>query len=86
MRYPRAHSKHVLPFRVLACSSWSPADQDGDGTKSLWQAVLLCIEWGREKPPFADWAPRPVGQCAASSQDWQQFGCRERRSAEAIGS
>jgi hypothetical protein len=43
----------------------------------------------REKPPFADRAPRLVGQCDASPRDRQLLGCRragsQRRAIRTVG-
>jgi hypothetical protein len=48
--------------------------------------LVYSIQWDREKPPFADRAPRPVGQCDAIPQDGQPFGCRAASQRRAIGS
>jgi hypothetical protein len=37
---------------------------------------VYSIDWGCEKPPIANRAPRSVEHCDANSHDWQQFGCR----------
>src|SRR5438270_14041516 len=63
--------------------------RNADRTKGLWQAALLYTVRIAKEPPFADRAPRPVGQCDASPRDRQLLGCRcagsQRRAIRTLG-
>src|SRR5947209_17704354 len=88
MRHRRYHSKPVLT------DAFGPGGCRRDRTKcrSDERIVAGCgtlYSKDREKPPFADRAPRPVGQCDASPRDRQLLGCRragsQRRAIRTLG-
>src|SRR5436309_4981038 len=89
MRYWRYHSKHVLTnaFDLMgAAAARSDESRSDEGIVAGW---FTLYSKDREKPPFADRAPRPVGQCDASPRDRQLFGCRragsQRRAIRNLG-
>jgi len=71
MRYWRYHSKHVLTnafdlVGVVGRARGSPIGRNVDRTKgrpdeSIVAGCFTLYSKDREKPPFADRAPRPVG-------------------------
>jgi hypothetical protein len=70
MRYWRYHSKHVLT------NAFELAEEDRRSDERIVAGWFTLYSKDREKPPFADRAPRPVGQCDTSPRDRQLLGCR----------